>query len=137
MSRRLQIVDKIIFWIFWIRQNESLIFHLLQTFENFEFLKVLGKGTFGKVILCREKATNQVKYSVKKLTSKALNQGCAIELLGANQITYFISSKSNKKKVGLNAMANRLYILNGRIPLEWLNLSIVSYKLKCKKEFLW
>ena len=31
-----------------------------QTFENFEFLKVLGKGTFGKVILCREKATNQV-----------------------------------------------------------------------------
>jgi RAC serine/threonine-protein kinase len=32
----------------------------LQTFENFEFLKVLGKGTFGKVIMCREKATNQV-----------------------------------------------------------------------------
>ena len=35
-------------------------FLFFQTFENFEFLKVLGKGTFGKVIMCREKATNQV-----------------------------------------------------------------------------
>ena len=34
------------------------------TFENFEFLKVLGKGTYGKVVLCREKATSNL-YSIK------------------------------------------------------------------------
>ncbi len=47
------------------RKEKSMFPHTsenfsLQTFENFEFLKVLGKGTFGKVIMCREKATNQV-----------------------------------------------------------------------------
>lgn len=34
------------------------------TFENFEFLKVLGKGTYGKVVLCRERATTDL-YAMK------------------------------------------------------------------------
>ena len=28
--------------------------------DDFEMLKVLGKGTFGKVMLCREKATQEI-----------------------------------------------------------------------------
>ena len=35
--------------------------------------------------------------------------------------TVFLISKTNKTKVGLNILPNRFSILNGQIPLTWLN----------------
>ena len=50
--------------------------------------------------------------------------------------TTFTILKTNKHKVGLNALANRLHILNGVIPLHILNLSFETFKIKCKSIFL-
>ena len=44
------------------------------------------------------------------------------QILMSRQIK-FKALKANKRRVGLNALANRLPILNDRIPLDWFNLS--------------
>ena len=44
--------------------------------------------------------------------------------------------KSNRRRVGMNLLCNRLHAINDKIPLDWLNLGFLSYKLNCKKLFL-
>ena len=39
-------------------------------------------------------------------------------------------------KIGQSILTNRFQILNGLIPLDWLNKSYDTYKLLCKKKFL-
>lgn len=50
-----------------------LIFDLLfsQTMSDFDYLKLLGKGTFGKVILVKEKATGMY-YAMKILRKEVI-----------------------------------------------------------------
>ena len=44
--------------------------------------------------------------------------------------------ESNKLKVGLNALANRFFALNDKIPLKWLEGGFETFKIKCKELFL-
>ena len=48
----------------------------------------------------------------------------------------FATRKENKLKVEMNSISNRFFYLNGKIELNWLNITYNSYKVKCKTLFL-
>ena len=73
-----------------------------------------------------------INYPIFQTEWVALNFN---QILTSRQ-TKFCSSRANRKKVGLNALANRFFILNNRIPLDWFNMSINTFKIHCKKEFI-
>jgi hypothetical protein len=41
--------------------------------------------------------------------------------------------KENKYKVGLNLVKNRLHSITNVVNKKWIDLSLESYKLECKK----
>ena len=80
-----------------------------------------------------EMMTHKIALALFKSYNKDFN---CVEFvhLNCNQIitgrqTKFKTHKQHNTRVGLNSLANR-------IPLSWLNLSIDSYKIHCKKLFL-
>ena len=84
------------------------------------------------------------KYKLSLLLYKTFNDGLPeadwlmlnFDQVNTGRQSKFIIQKSNKLLVGLNILSNRLHVLNNKIPLEWLNLSIDSFKIQCKKQFL-
>ena len=50
--------------------------------------------------------------------------------------TKFKILQNQNYKIGNNILSNRLCVVNGRIELDWLNLSLPSFKIKCKRLFL-
>ena len=61
--------------------------------------------------------------------------------LNLNQVftsrqTCFHINRHNKLTVGMNALSNRLYYINDKIPFELLNKQYESYKIECKRLFL-
>jgi hypothetical protein len=54
------------------------------------------------------------------------------QVLTSRQST-FQCDKTNKLWVWLNAISNRFHYLNNKLPLDWFNQSIGSFKINCKK----
>ena len=52
----------------------------VQTMNDFDYLKLLGKGTFGKVILVREKASGTY-YAMKILKKEVIIAKVRVQLL--------------------------------------------------------
>lgn len=61
--------------------NEFSLVCVSQTMSDFEYLKLLGKGTFGKVILVKERSTG-VHYAMKILRKEVIiakvSKGCSL-----------------------------------------------------------
>ena len=71
-------------------------------------------------------------------TQKPTLEWCALnseQILTSRQLNFKIR-RSNNLKVGLNALACRLFILNDMIPLQWFNKSFDTFKVNCKKLML-
>ena len=52
-----------------------------------------------------------------------------------NKITIYEINILNGDSLDKESLANRLYYLSDLIPLSWLNLSLDSFKVNCKKLF--
>ena len=57
------------------------------------------------------------------------------QLTSRRQVNFECQNNANFK-VGNNSLSNRLSTLNNKIPLNWLNQTITSFKLNCKNKFL-
>ena len=84
------------------------------------------------------------KYKLSIQLFKIYNGGTMIEdWLDMNVQQNFNARNSkfhindfSKLKVGNNILSNRLTCLNNEVELDWLNLSLIAFKLKAKKHFL-
>ena len=79
-----------------------------------------------KLAICLFKLYN-MNYNVVEFCLLDFNQ-----VITSHQMN-FITIKNNRTKVGIKSLSNRLHSINNLIPLEWLNLSIGSFKINCKK----
>ena len=102
---------------------------------NYEELhEMVGRATprklmYYKLALQLHKTTN-LRIPITDWISLNLNT------VSTSRQTSFISNKTNNYKVGMNALSNRLWYLNGKIQLDWLGQSFNSFKIKCKGQLL-
>ena len=58
------------------------------------------------------------------------------DIINTSRQQFFEIKLNYMLRIGQNVLCNKLHHLNGKIPLEWLNLSFDNYKIKCKNKLL-
>jgi hypothetical protein len=83
-------------------------------------------------------------YTLSVILFKLMNENIPLDEwthLNFSQIitshqTIFKCKKDNLLRVGLTTLTKRFHIIYNKIPFDWFNLSVTSYKIKCKQLFL-
>ena len=108
--------------------------------ENVHLLSHTEIHTLAKRALPENICTYKHALMLHKLLRNDL---CDVEMMNLNfqiadnqRSTTFNFIKSQKYDVGKNILLNRMHVLNGKIEKNWLDLSINSFKVKCKELFL-
>ena len=107
-------------------------FNMNMSFEN---IHILCERATPEQIMKYKMALSLFKlyntdYNSLEFTLQNFNQ-----VFTSRQMT-FKTLKSNRTKIGLNSLANRLHHINSKVPFEWLNNSFETFKIKCKKLYL-
>uniref|UniRef100_A0A667YQS1 non-specific serine/threonine protein kinase n=1 Tax=Myripristis murdjan TaxID=586833 RepID=A0A667YQS1_9TELE len=107
----------------------STTHHKRKTMSDFDYLKLLGKGTFGKVILVREKASG--KYYAMKILKKeviiakvSLAQTCNISL---SVCLYFLFFHLSRERV-FSEERTRFYGAEIVSALDYLHSAKIVYR---------
>ena len=80
---------------------------------------------------------SQISSSFKKYRSHDGSFLFQLFLNSTSRQKMLAENRTNRLRVGNNALSNRLNFINGTVGLDWLNLSFSWYKIKCKRLFLW
>jgi hypothetical protein len=54
------------------------------------------------------------------------------DVINTSRQQFFEIRRNHNLRIGKNTLCNKLHDLNGKIPLDWLNLTFHNYKIKCK-----
>ena len=106
--------------------NNMILYKALHSINNRELPIQI---TIYKHALCLHKLYNSDSTNNDRL-SLFLNQN----FNARHKFTHL--SNIARYKIGSNLLHNRFTVLNGKIELDWLNLSFNSFKLKCNTLFL-
>ena len=87
------------------------------TMEDFELLKVLGRGAFGKVVLCREK-TSKTMYAMKILKKSAIFQ--------KNEVEHTLTENRVLQTIRHPFIVGLKYSFTTEVSSDWL-IQIVLY----------
>ena len=117
------------------RSNVSVCIDKLDPFVSFEALHMISKRATPEKLMQYKLAICLLKIYNTDFNSKEFIRLNINQIITSGQDN-FMALKSNNIKIGINCLANRFYILNGKIPLQWLNSKIETFKIKCKKLLL-